>query len=112
MASAEALPSLDKTKLFQDIVKNCYNVDLKAWQHPTKTFLNSHEVVLDFVKLCNHGKYPIFYVQFKYDPQGQTSDYFEPIYYGMKKANGGWPFSFVATNDNTVINLNTSDSFV
>ncbi len=99
------LPPLDQTRLFSEIAKDCSEVDLKVWKHPTRAVLLKKEVEIVSVKLCNDRKYPIFYVRFKFDPRGQTADYFKPLYSEMKKANGSHPFSFVALSDNTVVNV-------
>jgi len=57
------------------------------------------------VQLCNDDKYPIFTVGFKYDPQGVTDDYFDPLYAKMAQANGFWPFSFVDVEDSLIIDV-------
>lgn len=99
------LPHLNQTRLFTETAEDCLNVDLDKWVHPTKTVLEHNAVEIVSVSLCNDGKYPIFYVRFKYDPQGQTADYFKPLYKKMKKANSNYPFSFVALSDNTVVRV-------
>ncbi len=101
---AEELPMLNATKLFKSL-KGCTSVDLGSWSHPTKSLLIKKGAKLEQVQLCNNKRYPVFFVDFPYDPQGQTKDYFLPLYAEMKKANGGWPYSFVATSDNTIISI-------
>ncbi len=101
---AEALPMLSATKLFTSLT-GCTSVNLGSWSHPTKSLLIKKGVKLEQVQLCNNKRYPVFYVDFPYDPQGQTKDYFLPLYAEMKKANGGWPYSFVATSDNTIVSV-------
>jgi len=99
------LVPLSQTWLFTHLVKDCADVDLQTWHHATRDVLVKRKVVIERVALCNDGKYPVFYVQFPYDPQGQTRDYFGPLYFAMEKANGGWPLSFVDATDNTVVSL-------
>lgn len=101
---AQELPTLKATELFKSL-KGCASVDLGSWNHPTKSLLIQRGAKLEKVQLCNNRRYPVFYVDFPYDPQGQTEDYFLPLYREMKKANGGWPYSFVATSDNTIISI-------
>ncbi len=101
---AQELPALNATELFKSL-KGCTSVDFGSWNHPTKSLLIQKGAKLEKVQLCNNKRYPVFYVDFPYDPQGQTKDYFLPLYAEMKKANGGWPYSFVATSDNTIISI-------
>jgi hypothetical protein len=102
---AADLPSLADTHLFAKQVKDCKDVDLNSWHHPTRKVLVDRGASIERVSLCNGGKYPVFYVRFRYDPMGQTRDYFEPLYAAMGTANGKWPFAFVATSDDLVITL-------
>ncbi len=102
---AEDTQSLGQTKLYKSIATGCISVDLMSWSHPTKSLLIKKGVKLEQVQLCNKNRYPVFYVEFPYDPQGQTKDYFLPLYADMKKANAGWPYSFVATSDNTIVSV-------
>ena len=102
---AEESQPLSQTRLFKSIATGCVEVDLSSWNHPTKSLLIKKGVKLEQVQLCNKKRYPVFYVEFPYDPQGQTKDYFLPLYADMKKANGGWPYSFVATSDNTIVSV-------
>src|SRR5579871_3659596 len=85
--------------LYTKIAHDCHSLDLSKWQHPTRTVMENAGVQIIKVELCNGGKYPIFTVGFKYDPQGQTDDYFDPLYANMAQANGFWPYSFVDTED-------------
>lgn len=101
---AQEMP-LDKTTLFTKTLHDCKELNLKSWNHPTKQILLSNKVKIERVLLCNAGKYPVFFVDLPYDPQGQTASYFNPLYAKMRKANGGWSYSFVATSDNTIVNV-------
>lgn len=102
---AADLPPLKATKLFTQDAKNCVEVDLKTWTHPVLRVFAKKRITLERLQLCNDKKYPIFYVHLPYDPQGQTQSYFGPLYAEMQKANSGWPYAFVSTNDNTVISV-------
>jgi hypothetical protein len=101
---AEPLVKLDETILFKNLAHDCKPVDLASWHHPTREVLAKKKATLTGVALCNKGLYPIFYVQFPYDPQGQTRDYFMPLYDEMRKANGSHPLAFV--DENTIVYLN------
>lgn len=105
---AQGTPELSGTQLFKQRVKNCVDVDLTNWQHPTRQVLVAADVKLKALKLCNNNIYPIFFVDFKYDPQGLTTNYFAPLYQKMKTANGGYAYSFVVLTDELVINISYS----
>jgi hypothetical protein len=108
VSHAEEPPPLKDTNLFSTIAKGCRTLDLTTWRHPTRTLLLEQGAEIEQVQLCNDDKYPIFFVRFPYDPQGATADYFHPLFEKMRGANGGWPFSFVALTDHTVLNLRYS----
>lgn len=100
-----AMPSLGETRLFSVLLKDCLVKDLKTWRHPVRSVLEKRGVQIEEVRLCNARKYPVFFVNFPYDPQGQTASYFSPLYDEMRIANGRHPFSFVALSDNTVVSV-------
>lgn len=102
-----ALPYMPHTKLFPILSKGCERLDLSTWEHPTKDVMIQRGVEIIAVQLCSDRTYPIFYVNFPYDPQGQTKDYFYPLYAAMKSANGNWPFAFVSMKDQTIIQIST-----
>lgn len=102
---ARELPRLPQTRLFTAVATGCSDVNLATWQHPAKALLVQKGVIIERVQLCNAGKYPVFHVRFPFDPQGQTEDYFTPLYAGMRTANGGGPYAFVATTDTTVVTV-------
>ena len=103
--AAAAPPGLGQTPLYTRLTHDCRTVDLATWTHPTRQVLARHGVTLDKLQICNDNRYPIYTVRFKYDPQGQTSDYFHPLYADMAKANGYWPFSFVDTRDDLIVDV-------
>lgn len=105
MAWARELPRLPQTRLFSAVAIGCSDVSLASWQHPVKALLAQKGVIIERVQLCNAGKFPVFHVRFPFDPQGQTEDYFGPLYEGMRKANGGEPYAFVSTTDNTIVSV-------
>ncbi|EFQ62077.1 hypothetical protein PFWH6_4069 [Pseudomonas fluorescens WH6] len=100
---AYALPALENTTLYSDTAKDCHDVDLATWQHPTRTLLEKNNFQLERIQLCNGGHYPIFQVQAPYDPRGQTKDFFLPFYEDMRKANGKWPYALVDNSDAVVV---------
>lgn len=105
VAWARELPRLPQTRLFTTVATGCSDVGVAGWQHPAKAMLQQKGVIIERVQLCNGGKYPVLHVRLPFDPQGQTEDYFGPLYEAMRKANGGAPFAFVSTTDNTVVTL-------
>jgi hypothetical protein len=105
-AQKNAFPgTLKKTQLYTNVTHDCTTVDLSHWSHPTRQVLAKSGVDLLGLQLCNGGHYPIFTVHFKYDPNGDTSDYFDPLYAQMAYANGFWPYSFVDIEDTTIIDI-------
>ena len=98
-----ALPALNDTTLYTTTAHDCRDVDLAAWQHPTRTLLEKNNFQLERAQLCNGGHYPIFQVQAPYDPRGQTKDFFLPFYEEMRKANGKWPYALVVSSDAVVV---------
>ena len=80
VAHAGDLPSLPNTVLYKEVAHDCHTVDLTTWNHPTKQVLTKDHVQLYSLELCNAGKYPIFHVNFKYDPMGLTDSFFLPFY--------------------------------
>ncbi|CRM16776.1 MULTISPECIES: hypothetical protein [Pseudomonas] len=100
---AFALPPLEDTTLYSQTARDCQDVDLTTWQHPTRALLEKNHFALDRIQLCNGGHYPIFHVQAPYDPRGQTKDFFLPLYERMRKANGKWPYALVDSSDAVVV---------
>ncbi len=107
LAQPACAAPLTGTDLYTKIAHDCQSLDLSKWHHPTRTVLENAGVQIIKVELCNDGKYPIFTVGFKYDPQGQTDDYFNPLYAKMADANGFWPYSFVDVEDSLIIDIGT-----
>ncbi|CAD5198708.1 hypothetical protein [Pseudomonas sp. FEN] len=105
---ASALPALENTELYSSTVNDCHDVDLVAWQHPTRAVLEKDDIKLERVQLCNGGHYPIFHVQLPYDPRGQTKSYFTPLYEQLRKANGKWPYALVVSSDAVVVYVSYS----
>ncbi|AWH89605.1 hypothetical protein HYN51_14235 [Limnobaculum parvum] len=101
----EHIPSLEKTKLFTEITHDCQDVVLKDWKPATRDVLAKYGVDVTAAKLCNSSDYPVFYVSLKYDPQGQTADFYQPFYQAMKKANKDLPYSMVSDLDELIINV-------
>jgi hypothetical protein len=97
-SQAMAYPALKDTELYTQKTTDCQDVDLATWQHPARTVLEKSGIKLERVQLCNQGRYPIFQGEVPYDPQGQTKDFFLPLYEQLRKANGKWPYVLVASN--------------
>jgi hypothetical protein len=104
--SRSKLPSIAESKLNrQTMLKDCQDVDLANWEHPTKKVMIERGVEIVGVQLCDNQTFPVFFVNFKYDPQGQTKDYFFPLYAAMSKANGDHSFAFVSLRDDKIISV-------
>lgn len=101
----DPLPKLEQTRLFTQIAQNCQDVDMQNWQHPTRKVLTNPGSEILRIKLCNDKSYPVFFLSLKYDPQGQTSNYYKPLYKKMRKANGNNPYSIVSVEDNLIMNI-------
>jgi hypothetical protein len=104
--SSEPLPKLQDTDLFKKIAANCELVDLSTWTHATRNIIEKSGTELKKVMLCNSKRFPVFYINFKYDPQGQTKSFFYPFYQEMKVANGNNALAFVDIIDSTIVYLN------
>ncbi len=79
--------------------------NIKEWQHPVKDVFNKHKVILYKVELYNKT-YPVFYVQFPYDPHFAHNDnYFKPLYYETLKAKGFCDYSFIDRDFQCKINI-------
>ncbi len=108
-ALALAGTPLEKTELYTTLASDCHDVDLRTWEHPTRLVLEKNGIKLNRLQLCNGGRYPVFFVDLPYDPQGQTLDFFMPLYEQMRKANGKWPYAFVAGSDGQVVYISYRD---
>ncbi len=102
---AQAAPTLDKTRLFTELADECRSVQLQGWQHPALAVFEHYAITVTSAQLCNTGEYPIFYVSLKYDPQGQTQDFYQPFYQAMKEALNGKPFAMVSDLDEMAISV-------
>jgi hypothetical protein len=96
---------IKQSSLYTVIARACSAIETTNWKHPTRTVLQKDGVGIVKVELCNGGKYPVFTVHFKYDPQTATGDYFDRLYAQMAVANGFWSYSFVDVDDNVIIDV-------
>jgi len=101
----EQYPLLSDTELYMKTVSNCKNVDVSSWKHPVKKVFNKYKVKIDSVELCNEKKYPVFHVSPKYDPEGDTEEFYRGFYESLIKENGNFPFSIVDSVDEEIINV-------
>ena len=105
---AADLPKLPETALFRTIAQGCRDVPLAGWHHPVRAALDRPGVRLTRVALCNDNRYPILYVDLRYDPMGQTDAFFGPLYAAVADANGYWPFALVSLHDDEIVEVATS----
>ncbi len=106
---AADLPDLPDTALYKQQAHDCHPVDLLSWNHPTKQVLIKNHVQLFSLELCNADKYPIFHVNFTYDPMGNTGSFFTPFYNAMFSANARNPMAFVETTSGNVVVMINDD---
>jgi hypothetical protein len=84
----------------------CEPVDLATFDHPTRGVIESRpEAHLLWLMLCGNRTYPVFGIDFDYDPQGATGDFFRPFFVEMLKANGRWSYSIAVPRDKLVIDV-------
>ncbi len=108
---ALAAPALRDTALYAKIAHGCHAVALDHWSQPTLAVLARFKIDLTGVDLCNRETYPIYQVEFRYDPNGPNASFFNPLIQEMAVANGYWPFAFVDDGFKTVITLNDAKDF-
>lgn len=101
---ARELPRLPDTRLFKSVARGCADVAPAAWTHPARALLQQRGVQLLRVQLCNNRQYPVLHVHFPFDPQGQTEDWFGPLYAALRQA-GAAPLAFVAPRDGSIVYL-------
>ena len=104
-ASQAAPPPLAHTRLLTATATGCRDVGLVHWRHPVREVFAQRDIPLVGLLLCNEDTYPVFFVHLPYDPQGQTTDYFQPLYTELRQANGGWPFALASTRDRTIVTV-------
>lgn len=104
---ARDLPRLAETRLFTSVARGCSDVAPGAWGHPARALLQQRGVQLLRVQLCNNRQYPVLHVHFPFDPQGQTEDWFGPLYAALRQA-GATPLAFVAPRDRSIVYLDAT----
>jgi len=88
------------------IADDCESIALTTWNHPTLAVIRKRKQArLEWVMLCRNRSYPVYGINFDYDPQGRTSDFFNPLYDEMLSRNGNTPFSFASLRDNLIIDV-------
>jgi hypothetical protein len=88
------------------VADDCEAVALATWNHPTLEVIRKRKQAhLEWVMLCRNRSYPVYGTNFDYDPQGRTSDFFNPLYDEMLSQNRDAPFSFAALRDKLIIDV-------
>lgn len=99
-------PQAGARSLEQTFGRHCRRVEAAEWRHPVADALAAKgRSELMWVLLCQSGRYPVVGVTFELDPQGATSDFFNPLYLDLLKANGRRPLALVAIGDNVALKL-------
>lgn len=111
--TVQAQPAITTGDEWLDLMTTRYGDDcrllhLSDWQHPTRDIMEAADVELHFVALCQGDTYPVFGVDFRYDPRTATDAYFHPLYDAMLRANGGWAYSFLVVLDRITIDISDS----
>lgn len=89
---------------------DCESVDMAKWSHPTRdVFAATDGARIKWLVLCENRTFPVFGATFKYDPRGQTDDFFYPFYLDLLEANGRWPYAIYDADDNVVVRVARSD---
>lgn len=85
---------------------DCEAVSLATWKHPALAMIGKREQArLEWAMLCRNRSHPVFGVDFHYDPQGRTSDFFIPLYDDVLQASSGASFSVVALSHRVIIDV-------
>lgn len=84
--------------------RDCEAIDLSAWSHPTRDEMERRpQVHLRWAAMCEERRYPVFGLDFDYDPRGQTNDFFLPFYDDLLQANGRWPYAIIVPSGGLMI---------
>lgn len=85
---------------------DCTSTVLADWRHAMRDTLRTKgRARLEWVSVCRGGAYPVLGVAFELDPQGATSDYFNPLYLDLLAANRRRALALVSTRDQVVIKI-------
>ncbi|MDO8878080.1 MAG: hypothetical protein Q8M24_26415 [Pseudolabrys sp.] len=88
------------------IANDCGTVALATWNHPTLEVIRKRKQAnLVWAMLCRNRSYPVYGINFDYDPQGRTSDFFNPLYDEMLSRNRDAPFSFAVLRDKLIVDV-------
>lgn len=80
--------------------------DVSKWNHPVREVLEKNHVTLYKVSFVKKGVYPIFWVDFPYDPlTSPNNSLFNHLSFDVLKANGYWNYSFADKTDNIIISV-------
>lgn len=89
---------------------DCQLQDINTWTHPVLAVIAQRpQASLHWALLCRNAFYPVLGMAFDYDPQGQTKDFFYPLYWGLLSANEFWPLSLVEVSTGLAIHLDRKD---
>ena len=88
------------------IADDCESIAPSASSDPALAVIRTRkQASLEWVMLCRNRSYAVYGINFDYDPQGPTSDFFYPLYDDMLNRNGDAPFSFASLRDNLIIDV-------
>jgi hypothetical protein len=105
-AAAPPVEQVDYPGLNDHLGQDCRTIDPATWKHPALEVVRQRPSThLQWVKLCSKDAYPVFGVRFDFDPQGQTKDFFHPLFWDVLAANDGRPLAFVEIQDHLLIQL-------
>ena len=86
------------SKLYSTVAKGCKTIDLKTWQHPSKSVFKKYKIKLQKVQLCNGNKYPVFIGESEYDlSSGPNQTYAKEFFMTLLEKNAKWSYAFVET---------------
>jgi hypothetical protein len=88
------------------VADDCEAIAPATWNHPTLVVIRKRKQAhLEWVMLCRKRSYPVYGINFDYDPQGRTKDFFSPLYDEMLSQNQGAPFSFAVLRDKLIVDV-------
>lgn len=92
------------------VADDCESVALTGSDDPALAVIRSRKQArVEWVMSCRNRSYAVYGINFDYDPQGRTSDFFYPLYDEMLSRNGDAPFSFASLRDNLIIDVARPD---
>jgi hypothetical protein len=102
----EVLTDADIAALKRHFGGDCHALDLADWRSDARSALEERQAAhLQWVMRCRNDGLLVLGAVFDYDPQGQTEDFFRPLYLAVLRANADEPYAIVDKPDNLIVNV-------